>query len=144
MAIIIHNADDATPVDLDGLKSGGQVIVLETSTDVVNHYREVLERYHRHLNENTDIFDRVMVEVTLMDDDRNALKLPADAITDLVMHHLADEGLPTVIDDTLNPPMWVSVSPDNKTEPIVEAFDVYAFARTPHPEVLETKPPQVN
>lgn len=135
MAIKIHNADDDQPVDLDGLKAGGQVIVLESSTDVVNHYREVLERYHRYLNENTDIFDPVMVEITLeTNEGENRLKLPADSITDLVMHHLAEEGLPTVIDDRLNPPMWVSVDPDNKLEVIVEAFDVYKKRGDPFPE----------
>lgn len=128
MAIKIYNADDDQPVDLEAWKSGGQVIVLETPVDVVAHYRQVLEDYHRWLNTNTDIFDPVMAQITMeFEPGGDSLKLEDPYITDLVLHHLADEGLPVARDpEAFNDGgltwSWVVINPDNTvSEPIAEA-----------------------
>lgn len=120
------NSSVAAP-DLYGLKPGGQVIVLETPLDLVNHYREVIEGYHRWLNESTDIFDPVMAQITMeFEPGGDALKLSLPYITDLALHHLSDEGLPVVTNSDTGRKDdsswdWVVINPDNSLEFVARA-----------------------
>jgi hypothetical protein len=65
MAVRINKADEPKAVDLEHLKDGGVVIVCDTDDDWRQFIETAALRYHRWMNNNTDVFDPVMVEIML-------------------------------------------------------------------------------
>lgn len=61
MALRVHRATDAGPVELEELEHDGFTVVADTKEDMI----ELYARFMRYLQNDTDTFDPVLVEIAM-------------------------------------------------------------------------------